>query len=79
MRLRVKLYGTLRGEGEPAEGNGGSWVELPEGASVRDLLDRLRLSKAQAGVVVSVGRVLAPDARLRDGDVVSVFQPLAGG
>ncbi len=79
MRLHVTLYGTLRSDGERAGGDAGFWIELPDGACARDLLERLRSPAAGKGVVIHEGRILGPDAALRDGAFVGVFQPMAGG
>ncbi len=60
-------------------------VELPEGASVADLVRRLRaagtgLSKLPASPVVAVNMDGAPgDTPLRDGDEVAFIPPVAGG
>ncbi|HEX8243989.1 MAG TPA: molybdopterin converting factor subunit 1 [Longimicrobium sp.] len=60
-------------------------VELPEGASVADLVARLRsngngLSKLPASPVVAVNMDYAPgDTRLREGDEVAFIPPVAGG
>jgi len=60
-------------------------VELPEQASVADLVDRLRtraagLAKLPARPVVAVNMDFAPLATaLRDGDEVAFIPPVAGG
>jgi len=60
-------------------------VELPEEASVADLVDRLRarasgLSKLPSRPVVAVNMDYAPLATaLRDGDEVAFIPPVAGG
>jgi molybdopterin synthase catalytic subunit len=60
-------------------------VELPEGASVAELVRRLRadgngLSKLPASPVVAVNMDYAPgDTRLREGDEVAFIPPVAGG
>ncbi|MFL5540748.1 MAG: MoaD/ThiS family protein [Longimicrobiaceae bacterium] len=60
-------------------------VELPEGASVADLVVRLRagangLSRLPASPVVAVNMDYAPHTTaLRDGDEVAFIPPVAGG
>jgi molybdopterin converting factor subunit 1 len=60
-------------------------VELPEGASVADLVARLRierggLSSLPASPVVAVNMDYAPLATpLREGDEVAFIPPVAGG
>lgn len=79
MRLHVRLYGTSRPSGDEGGSGEGFWVELPDGALVKDLLDRLNLAGTNKGVVISEGRILAEDAVLSDRAELGVFQPLAGG
>jgi len=54
-------------------------MELPDGASVENLLKRLGIPETKKVVVISEGRVLSRDALLRDRAGVGVFQPMAGG
>jgi molybdopterin converting factor subunit 1 len=59
-------------------------VELPEGASVADLVARLRagggLSRLPASPVVAVNMDYAPHSTaLCDGDEVAFIPPVAGG
>jgi len=60
-------------------------VELPDGASVADLVARLRadgngLSKLPASPAVAVNMDYAPaHTRLREGDEVAFIPPVAGG
>jgi molybdopterin converting factor subunit 1 len=59
-------------------------VELPDGASVADLVVRLRtdngLSKLPASPAVAVNMDYAPaHTRLREGDEVAFIPPVAGG
>ena len=81
MKLRVKLYGTLRlrGEVEGLERDGEVGVELPDNSRVRDLLALLDTTTAGKGVVISEGRILSRDDMLDDDASLSIFQPLAGG
>ena len=58
-----------------------SWAELPEGATVRDVLRLVRCSPLKARLLlVSVnGERSVLDRVLRDGDVVGFFFPASGG
>jgi sulfur carrier protein ThiS len=79
MRIRVRLYGTLRGS-IPAEARAeGIEVEIPEGATASDLLTLLGISESSRASVVVDGRVLASDERLKAGAPVGVFQAIGGG
>ena len=58
-----------------------SWMELPEGTTVRQLLRIIRCSPLKAKLLlVSVnGERVSLDRELRDGDVVGFFYPVSGG
>jgi len=77
--VRVKLFATLRrhypdlGVGEAMD------VELPAGATVGDLVERLRLPADQVKVVFVNGVVRDEGHTLADGDEVGVFPPVGGG
>ena len=57
------------------------WAELPEGATVRDVLRLVRCSPIKAKLLlVSVNGVRSPlEKELHDGDVVGFFFPVSGG
>ncbi len=77
--VRVKLFATLRrhypdlGIGEAME------VELPDGATVGQLMERLGLPADQVKVVFVNGVVRGEDHPLADGDEVGIFPPVGGG
>ncbi len=51
MRLHVRLYGTLRPSGNEGESKKGLWIELPDGALVKDLLEaRALAAETMAGL-----------------------------
>jgi sulfur carrier protein ThiS len=79
MRVQAKLFGTLVQKLPGYEPSQGIEVELPEGATVRDLLTRLELSSVRGAVVVAQGRVLKVDDRLQRGVPVSIMQTVSGG
>jgi molybdopterin synthase sulfur carrier subunit len=77
--VHARLFATLRrhyphlGIGEPMP------VELPEGATVGDLVVHLRLPADQVKVVFVDGIVRGAEHVLSDGDEVGVFPPVGGG
>ena len=77
MEIHVRLYGVLR-EKLPAEDHGRTMLELPEGATVDDVLTRLGVT---GHFHVSVNEEMVDDREtvLRDGDQVDVLPPTAGG
>jgi molybdopterin synthase catalytic subunit len=79
MQIRVLTFGVLKDWLGPAP----STVELPEGASVASLLERLSAripALPLRGIAVSVNAEYATAAQLlRDGDEVGLLPPVSGG
>jgi len=79
MKVRVKLYGTLSQRFSGYRHSQGMEVEVPDGATVNDLLAHLEISESQGAVVITEGRVLKADDKMRCGVPVNVFQTIQGG
>ena len=79
MKVTVSLFGTFRQLFPDYQHSQGMEVELPAGATARDLLALLDLSETQGPVVVTGGRVLKADAELQPGVLVKVMQAIGGG
>jgi sulfur carrier protein ThiS len=79
MKLRVKLHGTLCRRFPDYEPGQSVEVEIPEGGTVKDLLNILKITEEMRPVVVLEGRVLDRNDRMSFGSCVSVFQPIHGG
>jgi molybdopterin synthase sulfur carrier subunit len=79
--VQVKLFATLRHlAGPPGLGIGQAFpVELPEGATVCDLVEQLGLPPAQVKIVFVNGLVRTPEQILTDGDELGIFPPVGGG
>ena len=79
MQVRVIPFGMLK----DWMGSSAKMVELPEGASVGDLLERLgggAPAESLKGIAVSVNAEYAPASRvLREGDEVGLLPPVSGG
>jgi putative ubiquitin-RnfH superfamily antitoxin RatB of RatAB toxin-antitoxin module len=75
--MKVSVAIALRDRQEVVE------IELPEGATARDAVDASGIRARFADVDVDAlrwgiwSRTCAPDARLREGDRVEVYRPLA--
>ena len=58
-------------------------VEMPEGATIHDLMDRFQVPKEQAHLVICNGRFIPPSQRetyqLQDQDIIALWPPVAGG
>ena len=74
MRVRVSLYSALRIDRfSEAE------VELPEGATVNDLLEKLGLPQQDVGIVMVNARSGTFQQRLQQGDRITLIPPIGGG
>ena len=78
--VTVKLKATL-GQYRPAgvEINTAFPVELPVGATVGELADRLGIPRRMVKLVFIDHKQRANDAPLADGEHLEVFPPIAGG
>jgi sulfur carrier protein ThiS len=79
MRVFVKLYGNLREAFPDYQHSQGMQVEIPEKATVKQLLASLDLTRVQGAVVIMGGRVLQEEDEIPAGVPVSIFQALQGG
>lgn len=79
MKIRVELFGTLPKRFPDYDPATGMEIEMPEGASVGDLLARLHISSRESGVVAMEGKVAGPADPLREGVSVRVLQQVHGG
>ena len=79
MKVQAKLFGTLGQKLPGYEPSQALEVEVPEGATVKDLLALLEISDSRGAVVIAEGRVLKADDRLQRGVLVSVMQAMGGG
>ncbi len=76
---RVRLFATLRRH-YPHLGIGEAMpVELPDGATVGQLIEHLRLPADEVKVTFVNGIVRGEEHALSDGDKVGVFPPVGGG
>ncbi len=79
MRIRVKLFASLcryfndAAPGIPFE------MEVPAGATLADLVDRLKLPREEVKVFFVNGRARPKDWLLKAGDDVGIFPLIAGG
>lgn len=77
--VEVKLFATLRRQ-FPDLGVGEAMsVELPEDATVGELVRELELPEDQVKVVFVNSTVRKEDYVLTDGDEVGIFPPVGGG
>jgi molybdopterin synthase sulfur carrier subunit len=79
VEVRVRLFANLADYGPPGARGGATRVELPEGATVQDLLRRLQIPDEVPRLILVNGRDVESTARLDPNDVVDVLPPLVGG
>jgi molybdopterin converting factor small subunit len=80
--VEVRLFGEFREYLPEGSSGGQAKIELPEGATAYTLVEKLGLPYAAEEGVLAVAvndEVTDLKAPLADGDVVSMFPPLAGG
>jgi sulfur carrier protein ThiS len=79
VEIEVHLFANLADYGPPGVRGAGTRVDLPDGATLHDLLRRLRIPDEVPRLLLVNGRDAEPTARISPGDVVHVLPPLAGG
>ena len=81
MRVRVLFFGVLK----DLAGRGSDLIEMPEGASIRDLLAHYeaqipRLKQVLPSLALAVNQEYAgPDAKLKSDDEIALLPPVSGG
>jgi molybdopterin converting factor small subunit len=84
VKVEVRLFAGLR-EKVPEALRGRATLELPDAASLQDLLDSLEIEPRMAQMVLVNGVQVPRDPaarsahRLGAGDTVAIFPPVAGG
>jgi molybdopterin synthase sulfur carrier subunit len=77
MKIRVDLQAYL---GDYAPGDGGRFAyEMPEGATVADLIRKLGVPEELASVITIGDEAIDASQALKEGDRVTVIPPMAGG
>ena len=58
-------------------------LEMPDGSTIYDLMDRFQIPREQAHLVIRNGRFVPPSQcmryQLRNGDIIALWPPVAGG
>ena len=79
MKVKVKLYGTLSQRFPDYQPSQGIEVEIPDGATAKDLVTHLGIPESQGAAVVVEGRILKADDEIRRGVPVIILQAIGGG
>jgi len=83
VQIEFKLFADLMRYLPPEARQQSVRVEMADGATVHDLMDRFGVPREQAHLVVCNGLFIPPSQRdtyrLRDRDVIALWPPVAGG
>ena len=83
MRIQLKLYANLTDYLPPGAHNNVARIEVPDAASISDVCQRLGLPENMVHLVLVNGVFVPPHERssrkLREGDALAVWPPVAGG
>jgi sulfur carrier protein ThiS len=79
MKVRVKLYGTLRRQFPGYQHSQGMEIEIPNGSTARDLLALLKIPESQGALLSMESRIMKADEIMPDGAQLNVLQAVGGG
>ena len=83
MKMKIELYASLMTLLPPGKERFRREIDVDDGTSVQQLIDRFGISDEQAHLVLLNGHfVNAPDrtsTTIESGDTVSIWPPVAGG
>ncbi len=79
MQIEVKLFATLRDFLPEGSDRFSCRMEIDGQTRVQDILSRLKISEEMPKIILVNGIHGKKDQLLKEGDVLSVFPPVAGG
>ena len=79
MKIEVQLYATLSQYLPKGAEKRRATMEFIDGTTVGKVLDQLGIPREHPNMVLVNGIHAQDDAPIKDGDVLAVFPPLAGG
>jgi sulfur-carrier protein len=79
MEVEVKLFATLRDYLPKGSGRFSCKMEIDGDTRVKDILDKLRIPEELPKIILINGIHGKVDQALKEGDVISIFPPVAGG
>jgi len=79
MQLEVRLYATLREHAPAGAIAGVFFLSLPDGVTVKELLDEIGISEEKVHMRMVNGVGVADGHVLKDNDRVGLFPPVGGG
>lgn len=75
----MKLFATLRDYLPKGSGQFSVKMKMDESSRVQDILTQLKIPEEMPKIILVNGVHGKKDQALKDGDVVSIFPPVAGG
>jgi molybdopterin converting factor small subunit len=79
MEIEVKLFATLRDFLPEGSGRFSCKMEIDGKTRVQDILSKLKIPEEMPKIILVNGVHGKKDQTLKEGDVLSVFPPVAGG
>jgi len=79
MKIKVRLYGTLGSHIPDFDPLKELSLEIPEGSTINDVIDRLAVPRKKVGIVSVDDRLAKATEPLHNGNFVRIYRPLAGG
>lgn len=79
MEIEVKLFATLRDYLPKGSGRFSCKMEIDGRTRVEDILARLNIPEDMPKIILINGTHAKKDQVLKEGDVLSIFPPVAGG
>ena len=79
MTVEVHLFATLTRYLPPGADEGRVFLDMPNDATIDDVVGRLGIPGTLARIALVNGREATPQTRLAPADVLTLFPPLAGG
>ncbi|MFH0813777.1 MAG: MoaD/ThiS family protein [Pseudomonadota bacterium] len=79
MNIEVKLFFDLAEHLPLGSKNKKVYISLQEGSTIQRLLDQLGLPSKMSKIVLLNGIKPKNGEKLKEGDVVAIFPPMAGG
>ena len=79
MKIRVRLFGTLGKKISEHDPIHGFEVEIPDRATIGDLMKKLDILESKIGIVSIDGRLVTRTKKLENGNVVRMYHPISGG
>ena len=79
MKVEIRLFANLAKLLPPGSQNKRATITVKKGATVEDLMDKLDIPQKVTNIIMVNGMHRDRETELNEGDVVSVFPPIAGG